>query len=78
MKILNTDFTLDKYGLSVRLVKEEDAEFIVKLRTNENLNSISREFNPKERNLSRVSPVTLKKNLALTNARPTDSFQFIH
>ena len=38
MKTLNTDFTLDKYGLSVRLVKEEDAEFIVKLRTNENLN----------------------------------------
>jgi len=38
--------------------------------TNENLNGLLREFYPKGRNLSRVSPVTLKKNLALINARP--------
>ncbi len=38
--------------------------------TNENLNGQLREFYPKGRNLSRVSPVTLKKNLALMNARP--------
>ncbi len=38
--------------------------------TNENLNSLLREFYPKGRNLSPVSPATLKKNLALINARP--------
>ena len=38
--------------------------------TNENLNGLLREFYPKGKNLSRVSPVTLKKNLALINARP--------
>ena len=30
-----SNFELDRYGLHVRLVREEDAEFIVKLRTNE-------------------------------------------
>ena len=38
--------------------------------TNENLNGLLREFYPKGRDLSRVSEVTLKKNLALLNARP--------
>ena len=38
--------------------------------TNENLNGLLREFYPKGRNLSKVSPLTLKKNLALINARP--------
>lgn len=38
--------------------------------TNENLNGLLREFYPKGKNLSRVSPATLKKNLALINARP--------
>ena len=38
--------------------------------TNENLNGLLREFYPKGRNLSHVSEVTLKKNLALINARP--------
>ena len=38
--------------------------------TNENLNGLLREFYPKGRDLSRVSPATLKKNLALINARP--------
>ena len=38
--------------------------------TNENLNGLLREFYPKGKNLERVSPVTLKKNLALINARP--------
>ena len=33
--LLNEDFSLNRYGLHVRLVREEDAEFIVKLRTNE-------------------------------------------
>ncbi len=37
---------------------------------NENLNGLFREFYPKGRNLERVSEKTLKKNLALTNARP--------
>ena len=37
--------------------------------TKENLNGLLREFYPKGRNLSRVSPATLKKNLALLNAR---------
>lgn len=34
MKILPDNFELDRYGLHVRLVREEDASFIVKLRTN--------------------------------------------
>lgn len=38
--------------------------------TNENLNGLLREFYPKGRNLERVSPKTLEKNLALINARP--------
>ena len=38
--------------------------------TNENTNGLLREFYPKGRNLSRVSPKTLKRNLALLNARP--------
>ena len=38
--------------------------------TNENLNGLLREFYPKGRNLSRVSPKTLLRNLALINARP--------
>ena len=38
--------------------------------TNENSNGLIREFYPKGRNLSRVSPKTLKRNLALMNARP--------
>lgn len=32
---LPSNFELDRYGLRVRLVREEDAEFIVRLRTNE-------------------------------------------
>ena len=38
--------------------------------TNENSNGLLREFYPKGRNLSRVAPVTLKRNLALINAWP--------
>ncbi len=45
--------------------------------TNENLNGLLREFYPKGRNLSRVSPSTLKKNLALINARPKKVLGFI-
>ena len=44
--------------------------------TNENLNGLLREFYPKGRNLSRISPTTLKKNLALINARPRKVFSF--
>ena len=33
MKKLQPDFELERYGLRVRLVREEDAEFIVKVRT---------------------------------------------
>jgi len=45
--------------------------------TNENSNGLLREFYPKGRNLSRVSPKTLKKNLALINARPRKVNNFI-
>ena len=38
--------------------------------TNENSNGLLREFYPKGRNLSHVGEKTLKKNLALINARP--------
>lgn len=44
--------------------------------TNENLNGLLREFYPKGRNLSRVSPKTLEKNLALINARPKKVLNF--
>ena len=44
--------------------------------TNENLNGLLREFYPKGRNLSRVDPKTLKKNLALINARPKKVLNF--
>lgn len=52
---------------------------------NENLNGLFRKFYPKGRNLERVSEKTLKKDLALTNARqkkvlhyqkPVDLFNF--
>ena len=45
--------------------------------TNENCNGLLREFYPKGRNLSRVSPKTLKRNLALINARPRKVLNFI-
>ena len=38
--------------------------------SNENSNGLLREFYPKGRNLSRVAPATLQRNLALINARP--------
>ena len=44
--------------------------------TNENCNGLLREFYPKGRNLSRVSPTTLKQNLALLNARPRKVLNF--
>ena len=44
--------------------------------TNENSNGLLREFYPKGRNLSRVSPTTLKRNLALLNARPRKVLNF--
>lgn len=37
MKRLPIDFTLYRYGLNVRFVQEEDAEFIINLRTTEKL-----------------------------------------
>ena len=44
--------------------------------TNENLNGLLREFYPKGRDLTRVSEITLKKNLALINARPKKVLNF--
>ena len=44
--------------------------------TNEDLNGLFREFYPKGRNLSRVAPATLKRNLALINARPRKVLNF--
>ena len=44
--------------------------------TNENLNGLLREFYPKGRNLEIVSEKTLKKNLALINARPKKVLHF--
>lgn len=45
--------------------------------SNENCNGLLREFYPKGRNLSRVSPKTLKRNLALINARPRKCLNYI-
>ena len=44
--------------------------------TNENSNGLLREFYPKGRNLSHVAPATLKRNLALINARPRKVLNF--
>ena len=44
--------------------------------SNENSNGLLREFYPKGRNLSRVSPKTLLRNLALINARPRKVLNF--
>lgn len=46
MKKLPSDFTLDKYGLHVRLVTEDDAEFIVSLRTDKKLGRFINETSP--------------------------------
>ena len=45
--------------------------------SNENSNGLLREFYSKGRNLYRVSPVTLKRNLALINARPRKVLNFV-
>ena len=42
----------------------------------ENLNGLLREFYPQGRKLSRVAPATLKRNLALLNARPRKVLNF--
>ena len=42
----------------------------------ENLNGLLREFYPKGRKLSRVAPATLKRDLALLNARPRKVLNF--
>ena len=44
--------------------------------TNENSNGLLRESYPKGRSLSRVAPATLKRNLALINARPRKVLNF--
>ena len=44
--------------------------------TNKNANGLLRAFYPKGRNLSRVAPATLKRNLALINARPRKVLNF--
>ena len=42
----------------------------------ENLNGLLREFYPRGRNLSRVAPATLKRDLALLNAKPRKVLNF--
>ena len=44
--------------------------------SNENSNGLLREFYPKGRNLSHVAPATLRRNLALINARPRKVLNF--
>jgi len=46
MKKLPPGFTLERYGLQVHLVDEEDAEFIVSLRTDPRLRRYIRETSP--------------------------------
>ncbi|GHT61857.1 hypothetical protein AGMMS50239_13720 [Bacteroidia bacterium] len=46
MKKLPEDFTLERYGLQVRLVNEDDAEFIVALRTDPRLSRYIHETSP--------------------------------
>ena len=63
-------------GLSFRKIAKLLGRCAWQKGTNENLNGLLREFYPKGHNLSRVSPKTLKKNLALTNARPKKILNF--
>ena len=44
--------------------------------TAENRNGLLQEFYPKGRNLSSVAPATLKRNLALINAKPRKVLNF--
>ncbi|GHV30745.1 hypothetical protein FACS1894177_03890 [Bacteroidia bacterium] len=46
MKELPENFTLERYGLQVRLVNEDDAEFIVALRTDSRLSRYIHETSP--------------------------------
>jgi hypothetical protein len=46
MKKLPENFTLERYGLQVRLVNEGDAEFIVALRTDPRLSRYIHETSP--------------------------------
>lgn len=50
MNKLPSNFEVEKYGLKVRLVNEDDAEFILKLRTNEKL---SRHIHPTDDDLQK-------------------------
>ena len=63
-------------GLSFRKIAKLLGRCAWQKGTNENLNGLLREFYPKGHNLSRVSPKTLKKNLALINARPKKVLNF--
>lgn len=49
-RILQKDFSLEKYGLFVRLVNENDADFILKLRTDSRLGQF---IHPTENNLEK-------------------------
>jgi hypothetical protein len=46
MKMLDNNFTLERYGLYVRFVEESDAEFIVKIRTNDKLKKYIHQTSP--------------------------------
>jgi hypothetical protein len=46
MKMLDNNFILERYGLYVRFVEENDAEFILELRTNPNLSKYIHETAP--------------------------------
>lgn len=46
MKKLEDKFTIEKYGLKARLVSEDDAEFIVSLRSNERLSRYIHQTSP--------------------------------
>ena len=53
-----------------------DPYYVWQKGTSENLNGLLRELYPKCRNLSRVAPATVKRNLALLNARPRKALNF--
>jgi hypothetical protein len=46
MKMLDDNFVTERYGLYVRFVEENDADFILSLRTNPNLNKYIHETKP--------------------------------
>lgn len=73
MKKLPANFEINKYGLHVRFVKESDAEFILRLRTNEKL---SRYIHSTDNNIDRQKEWL--RNYKIREANAEDYYFIFH